>query len=113
MLGRRKVGFRSLSEHIDTTTAGGRLVFHIMGSLAEFERTLIGERTRAGMAAARQRGVKVGRRAAMTEGKIQRARDLIGEGVKIPVVAKRLRVGKSTLYRSLSRESACKSENDS
>jgi DNA invertase Pin-like site-specific DNA recombinase len=55
-LGERGVGFQSMSEAIDTTTAGGRLVFHIMGALAEFERSLIAERTRAGMAAAKARG---------------------------------------------------------
>lgn len=100
-LGARKIGFRSLSESIDTTTAGGRLIFHIMGSLAEFERALIGERTRAGMAAARSRGVKVGRRKVMTARKITRALRLISEGVKVADVAKRLKVGKSTLYRNL------------
>lgn len=57
----RGVGFRSISEAIDTTSASGRLLFHIMGALAEFERTLISERTRAGMEAARARGVHVGR----------------------------------------------------
>ena len=55
------IGFASLSEAIDTTTASGRLLFHVMGALAEFERALISERTRAGMAAARARGVPIGR----------------------------------------------------
>jgi DNA invertase Pin-like site-specific DNA recombinase len=57
----RRVGFRSLTEAIDTNTAGGRLLFHVMGALAEFERSLIAERTRAGMAAAKARGRHVGR----------------------------------------------------
>lgn len=57
----RGVAFRSLSEAIDTGTASGRLLFHVMGALAEFERALISERTRAGMAAARARGVVLGR----------------------------------------------------
>lgn len=57
----RGVAFRSLSEAIDTTTASGRLLFHVMGALAEFERALISERTRAGMAAARARGSLIGR----------------------------------------------------
>lgn len=52
----RKVGFRSLTESIDTTTPGGRLVFHIFGALAEFERSIIRERTTAGLSAARARG---------------------------------------------------------
>lgn len=57
----RDIGFRSLQDAIDTTTAGGRLYFHIMAALAEFERDLISERTKAGMHAAKQRGVHVGR----------------------------------------------------
>lgn len=60
-LERRGVAFRSLSEAIDTSTASGRLLFHVMGALAEFERALISERTRAGMAAARARGAAIGR----------------------------------------------------
>lgn len=54
-------GFVSLSEAIDTNTASGRLIFHVLGAIAEFERSLISERTRAGMAAARKRGVHIGR----------------------------------------------------
>ena len=54
------IGFKSLSEQIDTTTSGGKLIFHIFGALAEFERELIRERTRAGLAAARARGKQVG-----------------------------------------------------
>jgi DNA invertase Pin-like site-specific DNA recombinase len=60
-LGEEGIGFQSLSEQIDTSSAGGRLVFHIMGALAEFERSLISERTKAGMKAARRRGIHVGR----------------------------------------------------
>ena len=56
-----RVGFRSLSENIDTTTAGGKFIFHVFCSLAEFERGLIRERTRAGLAAARKRGKRLGR----------------------------------------------------
>jgi DNA invertase Pin-like site-specific DNA recombinase len=61
LLAERGIGFRSLSEQIDTTTSGGKLVFHIFGALAEFERELIRERTRAGLAAARARGRQGGR----------------------------------------------------
>ena len=57
----KQVTFKSLSDAIDTRTAGGRLQFHMLGALAEFERSLISERTRAGMAAARARGVRIGR----------------------------------------------------
>jgi DNA invertase Pin-like site-specific DNA recombinase len=60
-IGKRKVGFRSLQESIDTTTSGGKLIFHVVGALAEFERDLIRERTQAGLQAARARGRKGGR----------------------------------------------------
>lgn len=60
-LGKQGVHFQSLTENLDTTSAGGRLVFHIMAALAEFERALISERTKAGMKAAKARGVHVGR----------------------------------------------------
>jgi len=60
------VGFRSLSENIDTTTAGGKLVFHLFCSLAEFERGLIAERTRAGLQAAKKRGKRLGRPSSLT-----------------------------------------------
>lgn len=97
----RGVGFRSLSDAIDTTSAGGRLVFHIMASLAEFERSLIGERTRAGMAAARARGSMVGRRRALTAAQLDHARLLIDGGESPSAVARSLGCGRSTLYRSL------------
>ena len=61
----RKIGFRSLTENIDTTTSGGRLTFHIFGALAQFEREIIRERTRAGVAAARERGRVGGRPVAL------------------------------------------------
>ena len=67
----RGVGFQSLQESIDTTTSGGRLLFHIFGALAEFERNLIQERTRAGLAAARARGRKGGRPKAVDKKKTQ------------------------------------------
>jgi len=100
-LGDRGAGFRSLSENIDTTTAGGRLVFHMMGALAEFERALIAERTRAGIAAAKARGVHVGRRKALTSAQVSHARMLIDGGESPSVVARTLNVGRSTLYRAL------------
>lgn len=60
-LDNRKIGFKSITEAIDTTTSGGKLIFHIFGALAEFERDIIKERTRAGLTAARARGRKGGR----------------------------------------------------
>lgn len=104
-LAARGVGFRSLSDAIDTTTAGGRLVFHIMGSLAEFERSLISERTRAGLAAARSRGRMIGRRKALTPAKLAHARLLIAGGETASEVARSMQVGRSTLYRSIGQES--------
>ena len=70
----RQVGFRSLTEQIDTTTAGGRLQFHIFGALAQFEREIIRERTRAGLAAARARGRLGGRPTVITAEKLAAAR---------------------------------------
>jgi DNA invertase Pin-like site-specific DNA recombinase len=93
----RGVGFRSLSDAIDTTSAGGRLVFHIMASLAEFERSLIGERTRAGMAAAKRRGSMIGRRRALTSAQLDHAILLIDRGESPSVVARSLGCGRSTL----------------
>jgi DNA invertase Pin-like site-specific DNA recombinase len=67
----RGIGFRSLQEAIDTTTPGGKLVFHVFAALAEFERDLIRERTAAGLAAARARGRRGGRPSVMTVHKAQ------------------------------------------
>src|SRR2546421_4899615 len=69
-LEKRGIGFKSLTESIDTTTSGGKLIFHIFGALAEFERNLIRERTMAGLAAARARGHKGGRRRVMDAKKL-------------------------------------------
>lgn len=100
-LGDKGCGFQSLSENIDTTTAGGRLVFHLMGSLAEFERALIAERTRAGLAAARMRGVRIGRRKAMDPEQVRHARALLEAGERPTDIARTFQVGRSTLYRAL------------
>lgn len=76
-LGRRQVLFHSLSEGIDTNSSGGRLVFHIMAALAEFERALISERTRAGLAAARMEGKVLGRRPALSCDQCRQAHQLL------------------------------------
>jgi DNA invertase Pin-like site-specific DNA recombinase len=102
-LGQRGVGFQSISENIDTTTAGGRLVFHMMGSLAEFERSLIAERTKAGLSAARARGVRLGRRKALSADQVKHARALIEAGESASDIARSLRVSRATLYRALPR----------
>jgi DNA invertase Pin-like site-specific DNA recombinase len=100
-LSARGVGFRSLTEAIDTTTPGGRLVFHLFGALGEFERDLIRERTRAGLSAAAARGRKGGRRPVVTEDKLRRARLLIDQGLTVREAAARVRVGKTALYEAL------------
>jgi len=100
-LAKRGVGFRSITEAIDTTTAGGRLVFHLFGALGQFERDLIQERTRAGLAAAATRGRKSGRKPVVTDEKLKRARILIAKGLTVRDAAVRLKVGKTALYAAL------------
>jgi DNA invertase Pin-like site-specific DNA recombinase len=98
----RGIAFQSLTENLDTTSAGGRLVFHIFGALAEFERDLIRERTLAGLAAARARGHVGGRPTVMNAQKLQSARTLLATGKQsTEAVARTLGVGRSTLYRHL------------
>jgi DNA invertase Pin-like site-specific DNA recombinase len=100
-LAARGVGFRSITEAIDTTTPGGRLVFHLFGALGEFERDLIRERTRAGLAAAVARGRKGGRKPVVTGEKLARARTIIAKGLTVREAATRLKVGKTALYDAL------------
>jgi len=105
-LAKRGVGFRSLTEAIDTTTPGGRLIFHIFGALGQFERDLIQERTRAGLAAAAARGRKGGRKPTVTEEKLRRAREHIAKGLTVREAAMRVKVGKTALYEALAVEAA-------
>lgn len=95
------IGFRSLSEQIDTTTSAGKLVFHIFGALAEFERELIRERTRAGLAAARARGRQGGRPKKLdTPRKIAMAQALYDDEThSIADICAILGVSRATLYR--------------
>lgn len=97
----RGVHFASLQEAIDTSSAGGNLIFQIMGALAEFERKLIIERTNAGLAASKARGVKGGRRRTITAEKLTQARNLIEAGASVAAAAKAIGVGRTTLYREL------------
>ncbi|MVF24246.1 recombinase family protein [Methylocaldum sp. BRCS4] len=97
----RKIGFKSLTEEIDTTTASGRLVFHIFGALATFERSLIQERTRAGLEAARARGRVGGRPRAMSADDLRVAKALLEQKFTGIEVAKRLGVSRATLYKRL------------
>lgn len=103
-LNARGCEFQSLTEAIDTTSAGGKLVFHIMGALAEFERALIVERTKAGVAAARKRGQVLGRRRKLTTAQIAHAREAIEAGREtVTGMAALLKVERSTLWRALKR----------
>ncbi len=95
----RGVGFKSVQENIDTTTPGGRLVFHVFGALASFELELVRERTLAGLAAARERGRLGGRPTALTPAKLKQARKMIREKTPLTEVAQVLGVSRATLYR--------------
>jgi DNA invertase Pin-like site-specific DNA recombinase len=108
LLEERGIGFKSLQESIDTTTSGGKLIFHIFGALAEFERNLIRERTMAGLAAARARGKKGGRRKVLDEEKTQRLYKLYDETnadgsrkYAIDEICEMMGISKSSLYRYL------------
>jgi DNA invertase Pin-like site-specific DNA recombinase len=100
-LGQRGVGFKSITEGVDTSTPNGRLVFHIFGALAEFERDLIRERTGAGLTAAAARGRKGGRKPVITPEKLARAKALMAEGLNVREAAGRVKVGKTALYQAL------------
>jgi DNA invertase Pin-like site-specific DNA recombinase len=102
-LKRRGVKFRSLTEAIDTDTPTGRAMWQMIGVLAELERSLISERTRAGVKAAKGRGVKFGRKRKLTAQQIEHARKLITEGQRCEDVATILNVNRITLYRALAR----------
>ena len=93
------VQFRSLTDGIDTTTPAGRFFFHVMASLAQMDRELLAECTRAGLDAARRRGRVGGRRRRMTPGKVESARKLLGGGMPPRDVARNLGVSVPTLYR--------------
>jgi DNA invertase Pin-like site-specific DNA recombinase len=97
----RGIGFKNLTENIDTTTSGGKLIFHIFGALAEFERNLIRERTTAGLMAARARGRRGGRPKVLTGKQLSIAQDLYDKHHPIPEICRTLKVSKATLYRSL------------
>lgn len=98
----RGVGFRSLQESLDTTTPGGRLVFHLFAALAEFERDLTRERTQAGLAAARARGRHGGRPSVMTGDRVATARTMYASGdYTVAAIASVLGVSRATVYRHL------------
>lgn len=100
-LERRRVGFASLTENIDTTSSAGRLVFHLMAALAEFERSLIAERTRAGLAAARSRGRRLGRPPRLSDEVREAAVVSVRLGRTVTEVAEAYGMHPRTLYRLL------------
>jgi DNA invertase Pin-like site-specific DNA recombinase len=101
-LAERGIGFKSLTEAIDTTTPGGRLIFHIFAALAEFERSVIRERTRAGLEAARAQGRKGGRPPALSANDVKAAKALLADpSITVADIARRLNVSAATLYRYL------------
>jgi DNA invertase Pin-like site-specific DNA recombinase len=98
----RNIGFKSLTESIDTTTSGGKLIFHIFGALAEFERDIIRERTNAGLTAARARGKKGGRpKSPLSESKkLQMARKMYADTtMSVRDICKALNIPRSTFYK--------------
>jgi len=100
-LQKRGVAFQSLTEAIDTESAVGRLMGHVAGAFAEFERSLIVERTQAGLKAAKQRGQKLGRKPSLSDDQRKHARELLAKGESPTTVAKLLNVCRATLYNSL------------
>lgn len=96
------IGFRSLTESIDTTTPGGKLVFHVFGALAEFERAITRERTRAGLDAARARGRTGGRPRKLQESDLKAAKAMLTDrSITVAEVARQLQISPATLYRYL------------
>jgi len=105
------VGLRSLHESIDTTTPTGRLFFHVFASLAEFERDLIRERTMAGLAAARARGRRGGRKPSLSPKQIEIARQMYADpDTSVAEIAQVLSVSRATVYRVLAREETIQSD---
>ena len=101
----RGIGFKSLTENIDTTTSGGKLIFHIFGALAEFERNLIRERTQAGLTAARARGRTGGRPKALMGRKLSIAQARYTDKQHaIAEICQTLKISKATLYRAIQTE---------
>jgi DNA invertase Pin-like site-specific DNA recombinase len=107
-LDNRGIGFRSLTENIETTTSGGKLIFHIFGALAEFERDIIQERTQAGLQAARARGRRGGRpKRKPSSRKVAMAKALYADKTNsVGEICKTLGISRATLYRYLNQKLA-------
>jgi DNA invertase Pin-like site-specific DNA recombinase len=101
-LQKREIGLKVLTQQIDTTTPGGRLVFHVFAAVAEFERELTLERTHAGLASARAMGRRGGRKPSMGEPEIKRAKAMLSDpSITVEEVARQMGVQPSTLYRHI------------
>jgi DNA invertase Pin-like site-specific DNA recombinase len=101
----KQIGFRSLTENIDTTTSGGRLIFHIFAALAEFERDLIRERTQAGLSAARARGRQGGRPPTLSPDQVKTARRMYEQrDMTVEQIGDVLGVSRTTIYRALRKQ---------
>ncbi|MCB1068583.1 MAG: recombinase family protein [Simkania sp.] len=102
-LKKREIGFKSLTEGIDTTTSGGMLIFHIFGSLAQFGRELTRERTLAGLEAARRQGRKGGRPRSLNNEQCETLKELIEQGKGVSHIARILNTSRFTVYREMSK----------
>lgn len=101
LLHQKEIHFKSITDHVDTSTPSGRFFFHIMASLAQMERELVAERTKAGLATAKAQGRVGGRKRKMTPSKIESAKKLLASGVLPKDVAHNLGISIPTLYRWL------------
>jgi DNA invertase Pin-like site-specific DNA recombinase len=104
MLRERGVSLRSLTEQIDTGTAAGKMLYAVLGAVAQFERDVIRERTVAGLVAAKDRGERLGRRPALAPVQRREAQIMLDRGESVAHVARALRVGRSTIYRAIATE---------
>src|SRR3954470_13495466 len=100
----RGIGFKSIQESIDTTTSGGKLVFHILGALAEFEREIIRERTQAGLHSARARGRRGGPKYKLTDKQVAIARQLYQAHTPVKEICQTLGISRATFYRYVQAE---------
>ncbi len=101
----RNVALRSLTEHIDTATAAGKMLYAVLGAVAQFERDVLRERTIAGMRAAKSRGERIGRPPALTPLQVREAQKMLDRGESPNHVARVFRIGRSTLYRAVTASS--------